>query len=151
MDVYCGVGFFCIELADLVEGYAGVELDQLAIKAARKNAAARGRSHGEFPAGRAEELLPALVARFPASETAVLLDPPRTGCLPGSLTLLREIRPRQIIYVSCHPATMARDLNILCDAGVFELMQVIPLDNFAQTAHVECVADLRLKPAAASL
>ncbi|MDB6020671.1 MAG: methyltransferase, TrmA family [Pedosphaera sp.] len=146
VDVYCGVGFFGIELGDLVENFVGVELDQLAIKAARRNAVVRNRTNGEFLTGRAEELLPGLLKRFPAAATTVVLDPPRTGCLPESLALLRETRPGQIIYVSCHPATMARDLNVLCSGGVFELLRVIPLDMFPQTQHVECVADLRLKP-----
>jgi tRNA/tmRNA/rRNA uracil-C5-methylase (TrmA/RlmC/RlmD family) len=145
VDVYCGVGFFSVELADLVEGFVGVELDQLAIKAARRNAANRGHANGEFLSGRAEDLLPSLLDRFSAADTSVLLDPPRTGCQPESLELLRRIRPRQIIYISCHPATMARDLNILCAGDVFELVKVNPLDMFPQTAHVECVADLRLK------
>jgi 23S rRNA (uracil-5-)-methyltransferase RumA len=145
VDVYCGVGFFSVELADLVESFAGVELDQLAIKAARRNAVARGHNNGEFIAGRAEEVLPSLLNRFSPEATAVLIDPPRTGCLPESLQLLRQTRPKQIIYVSCHPATMARDLNILCTEGVFELVKVNPLDMFPQTSHVECVADLRLK------
>ena len=145
VDVYCGVGFFGIELADLVEEFVGVELDQLAIKAARRNATTHGRDNGEFLVGRAEELLPKLMERFSASATTVLLDPPRTGCPPESLELLKKTRPRQIIYVSCHPATMARDLNILCSEGVFELMHAIPLDMFPQTAHLECVADLHLK------
>ena len=146
VDVYCGVGFFGIELGDLVESFVGVELDQMAIKSAKRNAIARNRTNGEFLTGRAEELLPSLMNRFPASATTVVLDPPRTGCPPESLELLRQVRPGQIIYVSCHPATMARDLNILCSTGVFELVRVIPLDMFPQTAHVECVADLRLKP-----
>ncbi len=146
-DLYCGVGFFAIELAGLVEGFAGVELDEQAIKAARRNAAARNLANGEFIAGRVEDVLPSLVARFSADRTAVLLDPPRTGSHPGSLELLRKTRPRQIIYISCHPATMARDLNILCAEGVFELVKVMPLDMFPQTTHSECVADLRLRPA----
>ena len=145
VDVYCGVGFFGIELADLVETFVGVELDRLAIQAARRNAAARGLVNGEFLDGRAEALLPSLLDRFSASATSVLIDPPRTGCPPESLARLREIRPAQIIYVSCHPATMARDLNILCAEGVFDLVNVIPLDMFPQTQHVECVADLRAK------
>ena len=74
---------------------------------------------------------------------AVLLDPPRKGCWPELLKLLRQTRPAQVIYVSCHPATMARDLNILCAEGVFRLVQLQPLDMFPQTQHVECVADLR--------
>jgi tRNA/tmRNA/rRNA uracil-C5-methylase (TrmA/RlmC/RlmD family) len=143
VDLYCGVGFFGIELADLVESFSGVEYDQQAIKAARKNAANRGRANGEFLAASVEEVLPNLLKRCSASATTVLLDPPRKGCLPETLQLLRHERPAQVIFVSCHPATMARDLNILCADGVFDLVQVTPLDMFPQTQHVECVAELR--------
>jgi tRNA/tmRNA/rRNA uracil-C5-methylase (TrmA/RlmC/RlmD family) len=143
LDVYCGVGFFALELADLVESFTGVELDQLAIKAARRNAANRGRANGSFVAGNAEEMLPGLLARTTPGATTVLLDPPRKGMPPAMLERLRQVRPAQIIYVSCHPATMARDLNVLCADGVFRLAQMIPLDMFPQTAHVESVADLR--------
>jgi tRNA/tmRNA/rRNA uracil-C5-methylase (TrmA/RlmC/RlmD family) len=146
VDVYCGVGFFSLELGHQVESFVGVELDGLAIKAARRNAAARGRANGEFVSGAAEELLPALLSRFAGQATTVLLDPPRKGCRLETLQLLRQTRPAQIIYVSCHPATMARDLNTLCADGVFDLAQVIPLDMFPQTLHVESVADLRSKP-----
>jgi tRNA/tmRNA/rRNA uracil-C5-methylase (TrmA/RlmC/RlmD family) len=143
VDVYCGVGFFSLELADLVDSFAGVELDQLAIKAARRNADLRSRKNGEFIAGTAEALLPGLLMRFTAASTTVVLDPPRKGCPPEMLELLRRVRPAQIIYVSCHPATMARDLNVLCAEGVYNLTQVAPLDMFPQTSHVESVADLR--------
>ena len=143
VDAYCGVGFFSLELADLVEWFVGVELDAPAIKAARRNATLRNRRNGEFIIGPTEEFLPNILARFRPQDSVVLLDPPRTGCPPGSLELLRQMRPRQIIYVSCHPATLARDLNVLCSDAVFELTRVIPLDMFPQTQHVECVADLR--------
>lgn len=144
IDAYCGVGFFGIEVANLVRQVVGVELDNLAIKSARKNAQNRNLTNCEFITARTEELLPNLLQKFPANETTVILDPPRTGCFSGSLKLLREVRPNQIIYVSCHPATLARDLNVLCEDGVFKLVQVYPLDMFPQTQHVECVADLRL-------
>ena len=144
IDAYCGVGFFSIELADLVEEFAGVEVDTAAIKAARQNALARDRRNGQFLAGRAEELLPHMLGRFEAGETAVILDPPRTGCPPEMLEALRQSRPRQVLYVSCHPATLARDLNVLCAGGVFELKKIVPLDMFPQTQHVECVADARV-------
>lgn len=147
VDLYCGVGFFGIELGDLVERFVGVELDQKAVQAARRNARSRHRNNGEFIAGRAEEILPDLMATIPPGSTSVLLDPPRTGCPSECLELIRKTRPRQIIYVSCHPATMARDLNVLCAGNVFELVNVVPLDMFPQTAHIECVADLRLTPA----
>ena len=149
LDVYCGVGFFSIELGDLVQSFVGVELDRLAVQAARRNASARGRTNGQFVASAAEEVLPTLLSRFTAQATAVLLDPPRQGCQPGILQALRRAQPAQIIYVSCHPATMARDLNVLCADGVFELAQVVPLDMFPHTQHVECVADIRCRLAAA--
>ena len=142
-DVYCGVGFFSIELADLVESFVGVEYDRLAIQAARRNATLHHRTNGEFMAGKAEENLAQILKQFQAQTTCVLLDPPRKGCHPEMLELLRQVKPRQVIYISCHPATMARDLNILCGDGVFKVARVVPLDMFPQTAHVECVADVR--------
>ncbi len=145
VDLYCGVGFFGIELADAVETFVGVEYDAQAIKSARRNAESRGRTNGEFISGMVETVLPDLVKRLSPGATSVLLDPPRKGCLPQTLALLREVKPAQIVYVSCHPATMARDLNILCGDGVFEVARVTPLDMFPQTQHVECVADLRAR------
>jgi tRNA/tmRNA/rRNA uracil-C5-methylase (TrmA/RlmC/RlmD family) len=145
IDLYCGVGFFGIELADVVESFVGVEFDRLAIKAAQQNAASHKRTNGEFIAAMVEDALPDLIKRFSPEATAALLDPPRKGCPPQTLHLLRETKPAQVIYVSCHPATMARDLNVLCADGVFELVEVVPLDMFPQTQHVECVADLRRK------
>lgn len=143
VDVYCGVGFFAIELAKEVESFAGVEYDRMAIRAANANAARHGATNGNFISGSAEEKLPELLDRFSAQSTTVILDPPRKGCLPETIALLRRVRPAQVIYVSCHPATMARDLNAFTESGVFELRRVVPLDMFPQTQHVECVADLR--------
>jgi tRNA/tmRNA/rRNA uracil-C5-methylase (TrmA/RlmC/RlmD family) len=142
-DAYCGVGFFSLELADAVEYFIGVELDTPAIKAARQNAAQRGAANGEFVGGRTEDLLPELLQRFEPAATTLILDPPRTGCPPEMLQVMRQVRPAQIIYISCHPATLARDLNVLCEDDVFVLKKIIPLDMFPQTQHIECVADLR--------
>ena len=143
IDAYCGVGFFSVELADMVERFAGADVDTAAIQAARQNALARGKSNGQFMAGRMEELLPRMLARFEAGAATLLLDPPRTGCPPEMLQILAEAQPAQILYVSCHPATLARDLNILCANGVFALSRIMPLDMFPQTQHLECVADVR--------
>ena len=144
VDAHCGVGFFAIETADLMEAFVGVEIDQQAIRAARRNAAARGIRNGEFIEGRAELLFPEILRRLDAAASAILIDPPRIGCPAPGLEALREIRPAQVIYVSCHPATLARDLNVLCRDDVFELKSVTPLDMFPQTQHVECVADVGL-------
>lgn len=142
-DLYCGVGFFGVELARSVETFTAVEYDARAIRAAQKNASSRNISNGRFIAAKVEDVLPGLLKEMDADATAVLIDPPRKGCGAEILELLRRTRPRQVIYVSCHPATMARDLNILRADDVFKLLHVQPLDMFPQTQHVECVADLR--------
>ena len=151
VDAYCGVGFFGIELADLVEAYAGIESDLPAVRAARENAARRDRRNGEFLLGSVETVLPEVLSRFPPSATALILDPPRRGCARASLEFLREQRPAQILYVSCHPATLARDLQVLTETGCYRLERVVPVDMFPQTQHVELVADLRLRPCQAAL
>ncbi len=143
IDAYCGIGFFALECASHVERFTGVEIDKTAIKAARQNQERRGVTNGDFVAGAAEEWMPALLHRFPADHTVVITDPPRIGCAPSFIRALRETRPSQILYVSCHPATLARDLKALCADGIYRVERVTPLDMFPQTQHVECVVDLR--------
>ena len=147
IDAYCGVGFFALELADLVETFVGVEYDGLAIKAAKANQAQRGVTNGQFVSGPAEDYLGGLLQRHPGQPTTLVIDPPRTGVPPDALQRIRRARPQQVIYVSCHPATLARDLQILCAEGAYELVKVTPHDMFPQTQHVECVADLRARSA----
>ncbi|MCC6235091.1 MAG: class I SAM-dependent RNA methyltransferase [Verrucomicrobiales bacterium] len=144
IDAYCGVGFFGIECAGVVDRFAGVEIDRTAIRAARKNLEQRGLTNGDFIAGPAEEWIPALLQRFPASQTVMITDPPRVGCAPEFLEAVRRAGPAQLIYVSCHPATLARDLKALCEGGRYRVERVTPFDMFPQTQHVECVVDLRL-------
>ncbi|MBI3880393.1 MAG: class I SAM-dependent RNA methyltransferase [Verrucomicrobia bacterium] len=143
VDAYCGVGFFGIELARDVESFAGVEYDVMAIRAARKNLQSHAVTNGEFIQGKTEEHLASLCAKFSPDATTVVIDPPRRGCDETAIRMLRAAGPAQVIYVSCHPATLARDLNLLCEGGVYELKRVTPLDMFPQTQHVECVADVR--------
>jgi len=143
IDAYCGVGFFAVELAGAVERFAGVEIDAQAVRAARLNAARRGAENGEFIRGSAEEKLPRLLADFTPEASTIILDPPRVGCAPSTVEALRAARPAQILYVSCHPATLARDLKRLCEGGLYAPRAIVPLDMFPQTQHVECVADLR--------
>lgn len=149
VDVYCGVGFFSIELANCIESFAGIEFDRMAVDAARQNASARGLKNGEYLSGSADECLPSVLTRFAPERSCVILDPPRKGCAPEIIELLRKFRPAQIAYVSCQPATLARDVGSLCSEGVFRLERVTPLDMFPQTQHVESVVDLRagLSPA----
>ena len=97
VDVYCGVGFFGISLGDVVEKFVGVEIDKPAIKAARNNLMRHQRANGEFVLGDAQVLLPGLLQKYPAAETAVILDPPRVGVPRSAIDQLREIRPKQVI------------------------------------------------------
>lgn len=143
IDAYCGVGFFALELADLVESFVGVEYDALAIKAAKENMKLHGVKNGQFVSGPAENYLGGLLQRHPGEPTTLVLDPPRTGIPRDALERIRRAHPQQVIYVSCHPATLARDLQILCAPGGYTLVKVTPHDMFPQTQHVECVADLR--------
>jgi tRNA/tmRNA/rRNA uracil-C5-methylase (TrmA/RlmC/RlmD family) len=136
VDLYCGVGFFGIAVASAVESFVGVECDRMAITAARKNAAMKNATNGEFISANVEDALPNLVNKFSAAATSVLIDPPRKGCLPQTLQLLRDQRPAQIIYVSCHPATMARDLNILANWQHPKLMRLIHKN--LQTGSATC-------------
>jgi tRNA/tmRNA/rRNA uracil-C5-methylase (TrmA/RlmC/RlmD family) len=142
VDTYCGIGFFSISLSDLVDSFVGIDIDKQCILPARENLENRGITNGEFILGKTEEHMDALLERFPADETTIILDPPRKGCRKEGLEMLLKAGPRQVIYVSCHPATLARDLKWLCENG-YELQRVTPLDMFPQTKHVECVADLR--------
>ena len=142
VDAYCGIGFFSLSMADLVEGFVGIDIDKQCILPARKNLAAREIENGEFIQGKTEEQMDTLLERFPAEDTTLILDPPRKGVHKEGLEMLAKANPHQVIYVSCHPATLARDLKWLCEQG-YELKSVTALDMFPQTQHVECVADLR--------
>ncbi len=144
LDLYCGAGFFCLEVGDLVERFTGVEIDKKAIQAARENAIQRDRINGEFIASPAEEAIGQVIHQYEATQTSVILDPPRRGCALDLLHTLKTHRPHQIIYLSCHPATLCRDLAELCHRGPYQLVSVTPLDMFPQTKHVECACDLRI-------
>jgi 23S rRNA (uracil1939-C5)-methyltransferase len=103
---------------------------------ARANAAHNGITNAEFVVGDVEQVLPQRV-RDGERFGVVLLDPPRRGCEPEVIHAIAAARPRRIVYVSCNPATFARDARRLVDAG-YRLEEVQPVDMFPQTGHVEC-------------
>jgi 23S rRNA (uracil1939-C5)-methyltransferase len=138
LDAYCGIGTFTLPLSKRVKRAVGIEVHGASVFQARANARLNGINNVEFRTGEVEELLPEL--DMPAD--VVLLDPPRTGCDRAVLDTLTAMQPAQIIYISCKPATLARDLQILCEQGNYRLTHVQPADFFPQTAHVECVAFL---------
>ena len=144
LDAYTGVGTFAILLAPYVKKVIAVEESSAAVADARENAT--GVDNVEFTLGKTEEVL----GRLGENLDAVVLDPPRAGCQSAALDSLIQLAPPRIAYVSCDAETMARDLKRLCD-GPYTLRQVVPLDMFPQTHHVECVALLELDKASAPL
>ena len=133
LDAYTGVGTFAVLLAPHVRKVLAVEESSAAVADARENAS--GAPNVEFVLGRTEIVLPEL----PLRPDAVVLDPPRSGCLPQALTGLISLATPRVAYVSCDAETLARDLKVLC-AGGYVLDRVVPIDMFPQTHHVECVA-----------
>ncbi|HEY9747488.1 MAG TPA: 23S rRNA (uracil(1939)-C(5))-methyltransferase RlmD, partial [Allocoleopsis sp.] len=138
VDAYCGVGTFTLPLAQRVKEVIGLELQPEAIAQAEHNVELNGITNVTFQVGAVEKVLRTLSVQ----PDVVLLDPPRKGCDRVVLETLLQIQPQRIVYVSCKPATQARDLKILCQEGNYRLVKAQPADFFPQTAHVECVAFL---------
>jgi tRNA/tmRNA/rRNA uracil-C5-methylase (TrmA/RlmC/RlmD family) len=141
VDAYCGVGLFALMLADLAGHVYGIEEDTKAIKAANDNAQRLGLTGYDFYPGKTERLLFYTLRQCKLDETCLILDPPRSGCGKAVLKTLREQKPRKIIYVSCAPPMLARDIKELLRFG-YKLERVTPFDMFPQTAHCEAVAEL---------
>ncbi|MDY6803808.1 MAG: 23S rRNA (uracil(1939)-C(5))-methyltransferase RlmD [Cyanobacteriota bacterium] len=151
VDAYCGIGTFSLPLAKKLQELGhrsptevqiiGLEAQPQAIELAQSNASLNNLTNASFHTGKVEKLLPELEVK----PDIVLLDPPRKGCAPQVLETLRSLQPNCIVYISCKPATLARDLQFLCEGGDYELTKVQPADFFPQTSHVECVAFLRRK------
>jgi 23S rRNA (uracil1939-C5)-methyltransferase len=138
VDAYGGVGTFALLLAERVGRVLGIEESRSAILNARHNAT--GVDNVEFVEQKTEIALPVLTDR----PDAVVLDPARAGCAPPVLDALLDLHPERIVYVSCDPATLARDLRRLADGG-YDVRSVQPVDMFPQTYHVETVTLLTLR------
>ncbi|MEA5462782.1 23S rRNA (uracil(1939)-C(5))-methyltransferase RlmD [Leptothoe sp. PORK10 BA2] len=139
IDAYCGIGTLSLPLARHAARCLGIESQAEAVAQARQNAALNGLQNTEFFVGAVEDVLLEISRQQPVD--VVVLDPPRKGCDRTVLDALLEISPARIVYMSCNPATLARDLKVLCDQA-YALTMVQPADFFPQTAHVECVAFL---------
>ena len=136
LDAYCGVGTLALIFAKHALKVIGIESVMEAIVDAKENAKRNQINNAEFICGTAEEKISLL-----GQIDVAIVNPPRKGCERVFLEALLEKRPRQILYVSCDPATLARDLQILTEKG-YRLNIVQPFDMFPQTMHVECVASL---------
>ncbi|WYL96498.1 MAG: 23S rRNA (uracil(1939)-C(5))-methyltransferase RlmD [Gloeotrichia echinulata IR180] len=140
VDAYCGIGTLTLPLAKQVRQAMGLEVQPAAVEQAILNAERNGIHNVTFQVGAVEKILPNL-GIIPE---VVLLDPPRKGCDPVVIETLRQLKPSRIVYVSCKVATLARDLKLLCQGGLYTIKRVQPADFFPQTAHVEAAAFLVL-------
>ncbi|CAI6079569.1 23S rRNA (uracil(1939)-C(5))-methyltransferase RlmD [Cohnella sp. JJ-181] len=138
IDAYCGIGTITLFLARHARRVYGVEIIPEAIEDARRNALLNHIANAEFAVGPAEVVMPQWQAEGVAPDV-IVVDPPRKGCDPALLATMLELRPTRIVYVSCDPATLARDLRVLEDGG-YRTVEVQPVDMFPHTTHVECVA-----------
>ena len=143
-DLYCGIGTISLFLARSAGSVRGVEIVPEAIDDARENARLNGIENAEFYVGKAEEVVPREYERDGGKADVIVVDPPRKGCDEVLLQTMASIAPDRIVYVSCDPATLARDLKYLCANG-YELKRVQPCDMFGHSVHVETVVLLERK------
>ncbi len=143
IDAYCGIGTISLFLAQQAKKVYGVEIVPEAIEDAKRNAKLNEIENVEFAVGEAETVIPKWYEDGVKADVLVV-DPPRKGCDETLLQTIIEMKPKKVVYVSCNPATLARDLRILEDGG-FKTAEVQPVDMFPQTMHVEAVAVLTLK------
>ena len=141
LDLYCGTGTIGLCMAPYVERVVGVELRAEAVENARDNARKNGIENAEFFAGDVGEVMgsPAFAAYMSQGSEVVVVDPPRAGLVPAAREQLKALAPARIVYVSCNPKSLARDLADLIKRG-FRVEKVQPVDMFPQTYHIENVA-----------
>ncbi|MEK0285108.1 23S rRNA (uracil(1939)-C(5))-methyltransferase RlmD [Caldifermentibacillus hisashii] len=136
-DAYCGIGTISLFLAQQAKKVYGVEVVPDAINDAKKNADLNGITNVEFTVGEAETVIPNW-AKEGIHADVIVVDPPRKGCDAALLKTIIEMKPKRVVYVSCNPATLARDLGIL-EADDYQTVEVQPVDMFPMTMHVEVV------------
>lgn len=142
IDAYCGIGTISLFLAKQAKFVMGVEIVPQAIEDAKRNAKLNGFSNTLFEAGPAEQVIPRWYKEGRTADV-LMVDPPRKGCDEQLLRTILKQRPNRVVYVSCNPATLARDLRILEDGG-YRTKEVQPVDMFPQSTHCEAVAWLEL-------
>lgn len=145
-DLYCGIGTISLFLAKKAKQVYGVEIIPQAIKDAKQNAVRNGITNAEFFVGAAEDVLPAKYRESGGSMRAdvIVVDPPRKGCDEALLQTVVNMEPKRVVYVSCDPATLARDVKYLEENG-YQLVKAQPVDMFPMTEHVETAVLLQRK------
>ena len=142
-DLYCGIGTISLFMSQYAKKVYGIEIVEEAIVAAKDNAKINGVSNVDFLAGNVEEVFDELIHKKNIVPDILMVDPPRKGIDKKSLCNILEIKPKRLVYISCNPATLMRDLSILEEW--YEIGEICPVDMFPFTSHVECCSVLQLK------
>ena len=142
IDAYCGIGTISLFLAKKAKSVLGVEVVDAAIEDARRNAELNNITNAEFMAGDAGTVIAEWYQKGNSADV-IVVDPPRKGCEESLLRTIIEMKPKRVVYVSCNPGTLARDLHILEEGG-YKTTDIQPVDMFPMTTHVESVAQLIL-------
>ena len=142
-DLYCGIGTISLFMAKYAQKVYGIEIVKEAVDAAIENAKINGVSNTEFYAGDVEVVLDELINKKGVKADIVMFDPPRKGLDKTSINNILKIKPKKIVYISCNPATLVRDLAEF--EANYDIKTIIPVDMFPWTSHVECVSVLELK------
>ena len=137
VDAYAGIGTIGISLADRVQEVLGMEVVAEAVEDAKANAARNGLENVHYFVGKAEKIMPQWL-REGIQPTVVFVDPPRKGLEASFIETTAAVKPERIVYISCNPATLARDLALFAEEG-YVTKQVQPVDLFPQTTHVETI------------
>lgn len=138
LDIYCGIGTISLCAAKSAKKVIGVEIVDAAIEDAKKNAKANNLNNAEFYCGAAEGIVPKLIEKGSRPDV-VIIDPPRKGSDEKTLSAILAAAPERIVYVSCNPATLARDAKFLTEGG-YKMTSATPVDMFPNTEHIECVS-----------
>ncbi len=140
-DIYCGIGTISLMAAKHAKKVYGIEIVEQSIINAKENATKNNITNTEFYAGKAEKTVPKLYRQNIKADT-VIVDPPRKGCEQEVISTITSMSPIKIVYVSCNPSTLARDIKLL-EAGGYKLKEVQPVDMFPWSVHVETVIQLQ--------
>lgn len=142
-DLYCGIGTIGIYMANKAKKVYGIEIVEDAIKDAKENCKINNITNAEYYAGDTEKLLTELIENKKIKPDVIVVDPPRKGLDNTTVENILKIKPTRLVYVSCNPATLIRDLSKL--EGIYEIKEIQPVDMFPFTSHVECVTTIELK------
>lgn len=143
-DLYCGIGTISLFMAKYAKKVYGIEIVKEAINNANDNAKINNVDNTEFLAGDVEVVLDELINNKGVKPDIIMFDPPRKGLDKNSVNNVLKIKPKKIVYISCNPATLVRDLA--CFEHLYDIKRIVPVDMFPFTSHVECVSVLELKP-----